>query len=377
MAKRDYYDVLGVSKGADAAEMKAAYRKLAMKYHPDRNPDDPSAEARFKELNEAYDILKDEQKRAAYDRLGHAAFANGGAGGFGGGGKPDFGGFSDIFEEMFGDFMGGAQGGGRRQRGNDKRVNMQITLEDAFYGREIDVQIPVLAHCEVCAGSGAAPNASNVTCSTCGGHGKIRLQQGFFTLEQQCTQCNGKGTIIDKPCRPCRGRGVVSRDKNLSVKIPPGIDDGNRIRLSGEGDTSPNGGANGDLYIFVSVAPHRLFERNGADLHCRIPVSMVDAALGTEMAVPNPDGSKLNVRVPEGSQNGRKLRLRGKGMPRLKGGGARGDLYVHLQVEIPVRITPRQRELLQEFAAAGDGRNQNPETQGFFAKVRELWNELS
>ncbi|MEM7197694.1 MAG: molecular chaperone DnaJ, partial [Pseudomonadota bacterium] len=367
MAKRDFYEILGVNKGASASEMKSAYRKAAMRYHPDQNPGDQQAEAKFKELNEAYDVLKDDQKRAAYDKFGHAAFENGGpghggAGGFGGAG------FGDIFDEMFGDFMGG---GARRKsgpsRGRDKKFNMQVSFDDAFHGRKVDVQVPSLVRCKGCAGTGAADGAASVACDACGGAGKVRIQQGFFVLEQTCPKCHGKGAVIDRPCMTCSGSGVESEKKTLNVSIPAGIDDGNRIRLNGEGDTGQNNGPAGDLYIQISVAPHPLFERDGPNLHCQIPIAMVDAALGTELQVPNPDGTRLEVKIPEGSQTGQKLRLRGKGMPKLKAGGARGDMFVHLQVEVPVSLSERQRELLREFAKGGRGVKQKVAIRTYFS----------
>jgi len=380
MSKRDYYETLGVEKGADAGALKSAYRKMAMKYHPDRNQGDPEAETRFKEVNEAYEVLKDDQKRAAYDRFGHAAFEQGG-GGFGGAaGGAGFSGFTDIFEEMFGDFMGG--GGGRRggqqaSRGADLRYNLEISLEDAFHGRQVEVHVPTSSPCEVCNGSGAAEGASPKTCGTCHGHGKVRAQQGFFTIERTCPTCQGQGTVIDDPCRACNGSGRQAKEKNLSVNVPKGVEDGTRIRLAGEGEAGLRGAPSGDLYIFISISPHRIFQRDGANVFCRVPITMADAALGSEIEVPSIDGGRTKVKIPGGTQTGQQFRLRNKGMSVLRSPG-RGDMYIEIAVETPVNLSKRQKELLEEFRkAGGEGKSTNPETEGFFSKVKEFWDDLT
>ncbi|TSD84521.1 molecular chaperone DnaJ [Mycobacterium sp. KBS0706] len=374
MAKQDFYDLLGVARGAGADEIKKAYRKLAMQYHPDRNPGDHAAEHKFKEINEAYDVLKDEQKRAAYDRFGHAAF-DGGAGPRGPGGADFSGGFADIFEEMFGDFMGGRRGGQRAQagRGSDVRFNLEITLEEAFLGKQATVKVPSSVGCEVCDGSGAEPGSQPVTCPTCGGAGRVRASQGFFTVERTCPGCGGQGRVIKNPCRNCSGSGRVRKDKTLKVDIPPGVDDGTRIRLSNEGESGMRGAPPGDLYIFLSVRPHALFQRDGADLFCKAPIPMSTAALGGPIEIPAIDGGRAKITVPAGTQSGARFRLRGKGMSVLRSAG-RGDMYVELQVETPVNLSKRQRELLEEFEREGGG-GTSPESQGFFAKVKEFFKE--
>lgn len=376
MAKQDFYDLLGVARGAGADEIKKAYRKLAMQHHPDRNPGDKAAEHKFKEINEAYDVLKDEQKRAAYDRFGHAAFD--GSAGARGPGASDFGsgGFADIFEEMFGDFMGGRRGGGQRAqagRGADVRFNFEITLEEAFHGKQATVKVPSSVACEVCDGSGAEPGSQPVTCPTCGGAGRVRASQGFFTVERTCPGCGGQGRVIKNPCRACSGQGRVRRDKTLKVDIPPGVDDGTRIRLSNEGESGTRGAPSGDLYIFLSVKPHDLFQRDGADLFCKAPIPMATAALGGPIEIPAIDGGRAKITVPAGTQSGARFRLRGKGMSVLRSSG-RGDMYVELQVETPVNLSKRQRELLEEFDREGGG-SSSPESQGFFAKVKEFFKE--
>lgn len=380
MSKRDYYEVLGCQKGASADELKKAYRKLAMQYHPDRNPDDPGAEAKFKELNEAYDVLKDEQKRSAYDRFGHAAFEQGMGGGRGGGGDFGFGGggFADIFDEMFGEFMGG---GGRRGqasgRGADLRFNMDITLEEAFAGKTATVTVPSSAPCDECKGSGGAGGAQPVSCPTCHGAGKVRAQQGFFTIERTCPTCQGMGRVIKDPCRVCGGAGRVRKEKTLQVTIPAGVEDGTRIRLAGEGEAGMRGAPPGDLYIFLSLAQHRLFQRDGANIYCRVPIPMVTAALGGSIDVPTIDGTLAKVTIPPGTQSGNQFRLRNKGMSVLRS-PARGDMFIQAVVEIPVNLTPRQIELLKEFEGAGDSDGKHsPESHGFFAKVKELWKDLT
>ena len=376
MAKRDYYEILGADKGADAATLKKAYRKQAMKYHPDRNPGDADAEANFKEVNEAYEILKDDQKRAAYDQYGHAAFEQGGmgGGGFGGGGMG--GGFSDIFEDLFGDFMGGQRGGGRggQSRGADLRYNMEISLEEAYHGKQTEIKIPSAVDCDECDGSGAAEGSSPVSCGSCQGHGKVRAQQGFFTIERTCPTCHGQGRVIEKPCTKCRGEGSIEKEKTLSINIPAGVDDGNRIRLSGEGETGRRGGIPGDLYIFLSVADHRIFQRDGQNLHCKVPIPMTTAALGGDIEVPTLDGARAKVAITPGSQSGRKFRLRSKGMP-IMNSSENGDMYIHITVETPVNLNKRQKELLKEFEAEGGGAH-NPESEGFFSRVKDFLADL-
>lgn len=379
MSKRDYYEVLGCDKGADAAALKSAYRKLAMKYHPDKNPGDKEAEAKFKEIGEAYEVLKDADKRAAYDRFGHEAFEQGGmGGGFGGGGGQGFGGFTDIFEEMFGDFMGGGRAGGRQQtnRGADQRFNLEISLEDAFHGRNIDIKVPTSVSCDACDGSGGEEGAKPVACGTCNGMGKVRASQGFFTIERTCPTCQGQGSRIDKPCGKCSGSGRMHKEKTLSVNIPKGVDEGTRIRLSGEGEAGLRGAPPGDLYIFLSIARHRIFQREESNIFCRVPISMADAALGGEIEVPTIDGGRAKVKIPEGTQTGQQFRLRGKGMSVLRQ-DRRGDMYIETAVETPQNLTKRQRELLKEFRDAGGGKPTNPETDGFFSKVKEFWDDLT
>ncbi len=384
MAKKDYYDILGVSKGADKDEMKKAYRKKAMQYHPDRNPDDKEAEKKFKELNEAYDVLKDDQKRAAYNQFGHAAFEGGMGGGAGRGGFSggfDAGGFTDIFEEMFGDFMGGgaARGGGRARsgamRGNDVRANLEITLEQAYKGTKAKIRVPTMESCDRCEGSGAEPGTQPETCQHCNGSGKVRVQQGFFTIERTCPNCSGAGRSIKDPCRNCSGAGRIRKEKKLEVQVPSGVEDGTRIRLAGEGEAGTRGGPAGDLYVFVSVKPHRFFKRDGANLYCRVPVSMVDAALGGSVEVPIIDGSKNKVSIPAGTQAGTQLRLRNKGMSVLRS-QSRGDMYIEIAVETPINLSKKQKDLLNEFAGQGKSRNNSPESQGFFSKVKDLWDDL-
>jgi len=370
MAKRDYYEVLGVARGANEADLKSAFRKLAMKFHPDRNPGDKDCEHHFKEANEAYDVLKDAQKRAAYDRFGHAAFEHGtGAGGAGFG--ADFASsFADIFEDLFG--MGGGRRGrpSGRERGADLRYNMEITLAEAFNGKTAQIRIPTAVTCEVCSGSGAKAGSRPKTCPTCGGYGKIRHAQGFFTMERTCPACHGRGQVIEDPCPTCAGSGRVTRERTLAVNIPAGVEDGTRIRLAGEGEAGARGGPSGDLYIFVSLAQHQFFQRDGADLHCRVPISMVTASLGGGFDVPTIDGGQTRVKVPEGTQSGRVFRLQGKGMPVLRARGT-GDMYVQVMVETPQKLSKRQKELLAEFDRQSSGET-HPESAGFFAKVREF-----
>lgn len=372
MSKRDYYEVLNVTRTCTEVELKTAFRKLAMQHHPDRNPGDKDCEHRFKELNEAYDVLKDGDKRAAYDRFGHAAFEQGGMGGPGFG--ADFGStFADIFEGIFG--MASARGrGSGRERGSDLRYNMEISLDEAFTGKTAQIRIPTSVTCEACSGSGAKAGTKPKPCSTCGGAGKIRHAQGFFTLERTCPTCHGRGQVIDDPCKVCGGGGRVTRERTLSVNIPTGVEDGTRIRLAGEGEAGVRGGPPGDLYIFLEVAPHEFFQRDGADLHCRVPVSMSSAALGGEFEVPAIDGSKVRVKVPAGTQTGRRFRLAGKGMPVLRAKQT-GDMYVQVAVETPQNLTKRQRELLAEFEKLSSEQTQ-PESAGFFSRVKEFLDGL-
>lgn len=382
MAKRDYYDVLGVAKGAGADELKKAYRKKAKELHPDRNSDNPNAESQFKEVNEAYDVLKDADKKAAYDRFGHAAFeggmggGGGGRGGFHGGGQ-DFGSaFSDVFDDLFGDFMGGGGRGGGRQRatrGSDLRYNLRVSLEDAYGGMQKTINVPGSTACGTCNGTGAEGGAEPTTCPTCSGMGKVRAQQGFFTVERTCPTCGGLGQIIKNPCKVCTGTGRIERERALNVNIPAGVETGTRIRLAGEGEAGLRGGPAGDLYIFIEVADHKLFERDGVNLFCRVPVSMGTAALGGSIEVPTIDGGRTRVQIPEGSQSGRQMRLRSKGMPALRGGGA-GDMFIELAVETPVNLTARQKELLQEFEELSE--ENNPESSSFFKSVKGFWDSM-
>ncbi|MGN6277510.1 MAG: molecular chaperone DnaJ [Sphingomonas sp.] len=365
----DYYEVLGCSRDADAGMIKASYRKLAMKYHPDKNGGCKDHEAKFKAVSEAYDCLKDPQKRAAYDRYGHAAFQNGGGGHAGAG---DFGAFSDIFENIFGEFMGGAsqQRGGRpgARRGADLRYDMEISLEDAFHGKSTEITIDVTSACETCDGSGAKPGTKAKTCGTCGGMGKVRAQQGFFVVERACPACHGVGEMIAEPCRDCRGEGRVDTTKTLTVNIPAGVDEGTRIRLSGEGEAGMRGAPAGDLYIFLHVARHSIFEREGTTLYARAPISITTAALGGEIEIPNPDGDTYAVKIPAGIQSGREIRHRGAGMPVLQGRG-RGDLVVRIEVETPTKLSAKQRELLEAFRETETG-EECPQSSGFFDKVK-------
>ncbi len=374
MAKQDFYEVLGVSKSASGDELKRAYRKLAMKHHPDRNPSEKSAEQKFKEISEAYDILKDDQKRAAYDRFGHAAFEQGS-----GRGPGDFGfsgGFADIFDEMFGEFMGGGRRGqGGPSRGSDLRYNLEISLEESFRGKQTTVRVQTLVACDQCKGSGAEAGSKPITCPTCHGRGRVRAQQGFFTIERTCATCQGAGRVIDNPCKACAGQGRTRREKTLSVNIPPGVEDGTRIRLAGEGEAGVRGAPTGDLYIFITITPHRIFQRDGANIYCRVPISITTAALGGSIEVPSVDGSRARVSVPPGTQSGHQFRLRGKGMSVLRS-PARGDMFIEAIVETPVNLTKRQQELLREFEKAGDNAGTHPESEGFFARVKEFFEDL-
>ncbi|MDP6832031.1 MAG: molecular chaperone DnaJ [Alphaproteobacteria bacterium] len=374
MAEQDFYELLGVDRQASQNDLKKAYRKLAMKYHPDRNQGDAEAEAKFKEVSEAYDILSDEEKRDAYDRFGHAAFQGGGGGGFEGG----FGSsFADVFDDLFGEFMGGGrQQRGGNNRGADLRYNMDITLEEAFNGKTSKITIPTTSVCDGCEGTGAEAGSQPSTCATCQGHGKVRAQSGFFTIERTCPNCGGVGRVISNPCKSCSGAGRVEKDKTLSVNIPKGVEDGTRIRLSGEGEAGLRGGPPGDLYIFLSLQPHEVFQRDGAHIYCRVPIAMTTAALGGDIDVPTLDGGRVAVSLPEGTQTGRQFRLRGKGMPHMRGRG-QGDMYVQTMVETPVNLSNEQKELLAQFQASlGDG-GTSPESEGFFKKAKELWNDIT
>ena len=380
MSKADYYDLLGVDRGVDEKALKSAFRKSARKYHPDRNPDNPDAEAKFKEINEAYEVLKDPQKRAAYDQFGHAAFEQGGGGFGGGGGFSGAGGFSDIFEDIFGEMMGGGgrRGGARsggRERGADLRYNMEVSLEEAFTGKAAEISVPTAVACDSCSGSGAKPGSSPSTCGTCGGNGRVRASQGFFSIERTCPQCQGRGEVISDPCNDCAGQGRVTKERSLSVDIPAGIEDGVRIRLGGEGEAGSRGGPAGDLYIFLSIRPHEFFQRDGADLFCKIPISMTTAALGGQFEVVGLDGAKSRVKVPDGTQTGKQFRLRGKGMPIMRSSDI-GDMYIQVVTETPQKLTKRQRELLEEFEQLSSEEN-SPESTGFFSRMKRFLDGFS
>ncbi len=368
MSKRDYYDILGVQKGASDAELKSAFRKLAMTCHPDRHPGDKGAEAKFKELNEAYQVLSDGQKRAAYDRYGHQAFENGG-----GQQGPEFSDFmSDIFDSFFGERggRGGPRAANGRERGADLRYNLEIGLEDAFSGKNASIRVPTSIACEQCAGTGAKPGSKSRQCPTCGGHGRVRANQGFFSVERTCPTCAGRGEIIDDPCKNCQGAGRVTRERTLSVNIPAGVEDGTRIRLAGEGEAGLRGGPAGDLYIFLSIKPHPIFQRDGADLFCRVPLGLASAALGGEIEVPTLTGEQARVKIPEGTQTGKQFRLKGKGMSVLRSRET-GDLYIQVLIETPQKLTARQRELLLEFERESS-HSTHPEAAGFFGRVKDF-----
>ena len=372
MAKRDYYEVLGVSRNATEQELKAAFRRLAKECHPDHNAGDKNAEQRFKEIAEAYETLKDPQKRAAYDQFGHAAFDGGGraAGGFG----PDFAAsMSDIFDDLFGEFMGGRRSRNRsgRERGADLRYNLEITLSEAYTGKTAQIRVPSSVSCEKCSGTGAKPGTRPTSCPTCAGFGKVRASQGFFTIERTCPSCHGRGEVIEDPCPSCSGSGRVMRERTLSVNIPAGVEDGTRIRLAGEGEAGLRGGPPGDLYIFLSIKPHEFFQRDGADIFCMVPISMCTAALGGQIEVPTVEGSVTRVKIPEGTESGKQFRLKGKGMPVLRS-KAYGDMYIQVQVETPKNLTKRQRELLEEFERESH-KDTSPESSGFFSRVKEFF----
>jgi len=377
MAKEDYYKTLGVDRDASAGDIKKAYRKMAMKYHPDRNADDKEAEKNFKEVNEANDVLSDDEKRAAYDRFGHAAFEQGGPGGPGGAGGFGGAGFSDIFEDMFGDFMGSGGRGGRQgsARGSDLRYNMEISITEAYKGNKTNIRVPTSVSCGDCNGIGTNGGVAPDTCPACHGHGKVRAQQGFFTIERACPTCQGAGKFIKDACSNCSGSGRVHQEKTLSVTIPAGVEDGTRIRLSGEGEAGLNGAPSGDLYIFISVSPHHIFQRESANIYCGVPIPLTTAALGGHIEVPTVDGGRARITIPTGTQSGHQFRLKGKGMSVLRS-KERGDMFVQASVETPVNLTNKQKELLKEFESEGGSEQNNPESDGFFTKVKDLWEDL-
>ncbi|MCG6858988.1 MAG: molecular chaperone DnaJ [Salaquimonas sp.] len=376
MAKADYYEVLGVTRTVEEKELKTAFRKKAMQFHPDRNPEDNAAEHKFKEINEAYEVLKDPQKRAAYDRFGHAAFENGGGGFSGFSGGAGAGAFSDIFEDIFGEMMGGrTRRSGGRERGADLRYNMEVTLEEAWSGKTAEISVPTAIQCETCSGTGSKPGSSPKTCATCSGSGRIRASQGFFSIERTCPTCQGRGEVISDPCETCHGQGRITRERSLSVNIPAGIEDGVRIRLAGEGEAGLRGGPAGDLYIFLSIKPHEFFQRDGADLFCRVPISMTTATLGGQFEVSALDGTKTRVKVPAGTQTGKQFRLKSKGMPVMRTSNL-GDLYIQVAVETPQNLTRRQRELLEEFDKISSEHN-NPESTGFFSRMKHFLDGLA
>ena len=381
MAKRDYYEILGVPRNASEPDLKSAFRKSAMVHHPDKNPGDKEAEKKFKEIGEAYEVLKDPQKRAAYDQFGHAAFegGRGGQGGPGGFGPEFASSMSDIFDDLFGEFMGGRGGqrgrgqgrGSTRERGADIRYQMDIALAEAFTGKQAQIRVPTSVGCEKCAGSGAKPGTKPSTCPTCAGQGKVRASQGFFTIERVCPACHGRGEFIEDPCTGCEGAGRINKERTLQVSIPAGVEDGTRIRLAGEGEAGVRGGPAGDLYIFLAIKAHEFFQRDGADIFCRVPISMTTAALGGNIEVPTLDGTRVKMPVPAGAESGKQFRLKGKGMPVLRS-KVQGDMYIQVEVETPKSLTRRQRELLEEFERESKAEN-SPATSGFFSKVKEFF----
>ena len=381
MAKADYYETLGVSRNASKDEIKAAYRKQAMKFHPDRNSGDKSAEAKFKEASEAYQVLSDSQKKSNYDQFGHAAFENGGGGRGGFGGFEDFGGFdsgsfSSIFDDFFGDFTGGRRRKSpKTRRGSDLKINIEVTLEEAYQGKKQTFDLPTSEKCSSCSGSGAATGSKPITCDTCGGHGQVRAQQGFFTLQQTCPDCAGEGKVISNPCKDCRGSGSKKVNKTISIQIPKGVDDGTQMRLAGKGEAGPRGGTQGDLYVYISLKKHPIFKRSEENLYFELPISFADAALGTTIEVPTIDGSKSKVKIPSGTQSGKQLRLKDKGMPQLRGNGF-GDLYLQIKVEVPINLNREQKILLEKYKELEDSKN-NPENESFFKKAKSFWDNLN
>ena len=379
MAKADYYQTLGVGKNASKEEIKSSYRKLAMKHHPDKNPGDAASEVKFKEASEAYQVLSDSQKKSNYDQFGHAAFENGGGGG---GGFGDFGGFdsgsfSNIFDDFFGDFAGGGRRrpSSRSKRGSDLKINIEVTLEEAYQGKKQTFDVPTSEKCSGCSGSGAAAGSKSTTCDTCGGHGQVRAQQGFFTVQQTCPDCGGEGKSISNPCKICRGSGTNRVNKTLSIQIPKGVDDGTQMRLAGKGEAGPRGGTQGDLYVYISLKKHPIFKREEENLYFELPVSMADAALGAAIEIPTIDGSRSKVKIPSGTQTGKQLRLKDKGMPLLRGDGF-GDLYLQIKVEVPINLNKDQKILLEKFKELEDSKN-NPENESFFKKAKSFWGNLS
>ncbi len=372
MAKRDYYEVLSVARDASDAELKKSYRRLAMKFHPDRNENNAEAETQFKEAKEAYDVLSDSRKRQIYDQYGHAGIEQ--QGGFSSQGAGDFG---DVFGDIFGDIFGGGRGGqNRAYRGADLQYNLELSLEEAVFGKDADIDISSRQSCDTCSGSGAEPGTSLETCETCGGAGQVRMQQGFFSIQQPCPKCRGKGRMITHPCKDCRGAGTVEKPRTLSVKIPAGVDTGDRIRLANEGEAGENGGPSGDLYVQVHVKQHPIFERDGEHLHCEIPIGFVDAALGGEVEVPTLDG-KVNLKIPAETQTGKQFRLRGKGVKPVRG-GAQGDMFVHVMMETPVNLTKQQKDLLQEFKSSlrSGGKKHSPKAEGWVDGVKSFFEDL-
>jgi molecular chaperone DnaJ len=369
----DYYELLEVERTADEKTLKSSYRRLAMECHPDRNPGCEKSEAKFKAISEAYDVLKDPQKRAAYDRFGKAAFENGGMGGARGQGQ-GFGDFADIFESFFGDAFGGGRQRGPA-RGADLRYDLEIGLDEAFHGKSTEIKIDVAEHCGDCSGTGAQSGTGSRRCNLCAGHGKVRAQQGFFVVERTCPTCHGRGEVIESPCRKCGGDGRVEARKTIAVDIPPGVDEGTRIRVAGKGEAGPNGAAAGDLYIFIHVSRHKVFERDGTTLFCRAPISFSTAALGGEITIPGLDGARHVITIPEGIQSGKQLRQRGAGMPVLQGRG-RGDLVIQIDVETPTRLTAKQKEILREYRETETG-EECPQSRGFFDRVKEIWDDLT
>ena len=379
MSKRDYYEVLGTSKNASEAELKKAYRRAAQKYHPDRNPDDKEAEEKFKECKEAWEVLSDSQKRAAYDQFGHAGVDPSMGGGYGPAGAGAGGaGFNDIFGDVFGDIFGGGRGGGQRvYRGSDLRYNLELSLEDAVAGTEVKIRVPTLVKCDECDGSGARKGSSPVKCTTCGGHGQVRMQQGFFSVQQTCPHCQGSGTIISDPCNKCRGKGRVHEHKTLSVKVPAGVDNGDRIRLAGEGEAGESGGPPGDLYVQIQVKPHPIFQREDNNLYCEVPISFVAAALGGELEVPTLNG-RVNLKIPPETQTGRMFRMRGKGVKPVRGGPV-GDLLCKVSVETPVKLNRKQKDLLREFAGEMEqgGSHHSPQASSWMDGVKKFFDSLA